>query len=302
MRWTTSSLPLVLLAAAAFVALSSLFIVQQTQQALVLQLGEPIRTIDKPGLNFKLPFIQNVVYLDKRLLQVEGAAAEVIAADQKRLVVDAYLRYRIVDPLRFYQSVRTQLIADARLQSMLESNLRQSLGRVPLLAIVSEQRTALMAEVRRLTSEQAKDFGIEVVDVRIRRTDLPEANTQSIYARMRAEREREAREYRAQGAEEALRIRSGADRDRTVLIADAQRQSEILRGEGDAFAARIYAEAFGQDTEFFTFYRSMQAYREALPANSTMVLSPDSEFFRYFRSMLGAGPNPAAAPPTAAAR
>ncbi len=301
MRWSISTtITAVLLVALGIVAAGSFFSVHQTQYALVLQFGESKAVIDKPGLHMKLPFIQDVVYLDKRILPVDGAAAEVIASDQKRLVVDAFLRYRIVDPLLFYQAVRTQQTAEARLQTLLESNLRQSLGRVPLLSIVSEQRATLMAEATRLISDQAKGFGIEVVDVRIKRTDLPDSTSQSIYARMRAERDREAREARAQGAEQAIGIRSSADRERTILIAEAQRTSEILRGEGDALAIKVYADAFGRDIEFFTFYRSMQAYREALGVNgTTMVLAPDTEFFRYFRSMLGempAAPTPVPAP------
>ena len=301
MRWSLPTTITVILVAVLLVfGASSLFTVHQTQQALVLQFGEPRGVISTPGLHVKLPFIQNIVYIDKRILQVDGAAAQIIAADQKRLVVDAFMRYRIVDPLLFYQAVGTQQTAEARLQTILDSTLRQTLGRVPLLAIVGEQRTAVMAEATRITSVQAIDFGIQVVDVRIKRTDLPEENTQAIYARMRTDRERDARELRAQGAEEALRVRAGADRERTVLIAEATRSSEILRGDGDAIAIKVYADAFGQDVEFFTFYRSMQAYREALPNNTTMVLAPDSEFFRYFRSMLGTGATPAA--PTAAVR
>ncbi len=313
MRWSVSTtLTIVLLAVLGVLAASSFFSVHQAQQALVLQFGEPKRVITTPGLQVKVPFIQDVIYFDKKILPVDGAAAEVIASDQKRLVVDAFLRYRIVDPLLFYQSVRTQQTAEARLQTLLESNLRQSLGRVPLLSIVSEQRNTLMAEATRLMSEQAKGFGIDVVDVRIKRTDLPADTSQSIYARMRAERDREAREYRAQGAEQALGIRSSADRERTILLAEANRSAEILRGEGDGAAVKVFADAFGQDVEFFTFYRSMQAYREALqPNGTTMVLAPDAEFFRFFRSMLGempaqgaipAAPAPARAPTAAPAR
>ena len=308
-----TTITLVALAALVVLGIASLFTVQQTQQALVLQFGEPVGVVNEPGLHVKMPFIQNVVYLDKRILHVDGAAAQILASDQKRLVVDAFLRYRIVDPLLFYQSVRTQQTAEARLQSVLDATLRQTLGRVPLLGIVSEQRTALMAEATRIMGEQARSLGIQVIDVRVKRTDLPEENTQAIFARMRTEREREAREYRAQGAEEALRVRSGADRDRTVLIAEAQRSAEILRGEGDATAVKVYADAFGQDVEFFTFYRSMLAYRDALAPNgangTTMVLAPDTEFFRYFRSLLGEQPTgvkppatPGAAAPTAQAR
>jgi membrane protease subunit HflC len=213
------------------------------------------------------------------------------------------MRYRIVDPLLFYQAARTQQVAETRLQAILDSTLRLTLGRVPLLSIVSDQRTAVMAEATRITSEQARQFGIQVVDVRIKRTDLPEDNSQAIYARMRTDRESVARQSRAQGAEEALFIRATADRERAVLIAEAQRTAEIARGEGDAIAVKVYADAFGRDVDFFTFYRSMQAYREALPNNTTMVLAPDSEFFRFFRSMLGVDPTLAGpAPGPAAAR
>ena len=278
----------------------SVFTVHQTQQALVLQFGEPKRVVSDAGLHFKIPLIQNVEYLERRVLRVDGAAVEVIASDQKRLVIDSFLRYRIVDPLLFYQSVRTQLSADGRLQTILESALREVLGAAPLNSIISERRVELMATARQVTARQAGAFGLEVLDVRIKRTDLPAENSQAIYARMRAEREREAREYRAQGAETALRIRAGADRERTVLLAEADKQSEIVRGEGDAQAVRIFAEAFGVDVEFFTFYRSMQAYRVALlPGETTMVLSPDSDFFRYFRSLAGIGssvPGPVAGP------
>jgi membrane protease subunit HflC len=304
MRWTASTtFSAIVLAVLVVVAMSSLFTVDQKQQALVLQFGEPRNVISEPGLHVKLPFIQNVVYIEKRILQLDGAASPVQAADQKRLIVDAFMRYRIVDPLLFYQAARTQQVAETRLQAILDSTLRLTLGRVPLLSIVSDQRTAVMAEATRITSEQARQFGIQVVDVRIKRTDLPEDNSQAIYARMRTDRESVARQSRAQGAEEALFIRATADRERAVLIAEAQRTAEIARGEGDAIAVKVYADAFGRDVDFFTFYRSMQAYREALPNNTTMVLAPDSEFFRFFRSMLGVDPTLAGpAPGPAAAR
>jgi membrane protease subunit HflC len=304
MRWTASTtFSAIVLAVLVVVSMSSLFTVDQKQQALVLQFGEPRNVISEPGLHVKLPFIQNVVYIEKRILQLDGAASPVQAADQKRLIVDAFMRYRIVDPLLFYQAARTQQVAETRLQAILDSTLRLTLGRVPLLSIVSDQRTAVMAEATRITSEQARQFGIQVVDVRIKRTDLPEDNSQAIYARMRTDRESVARQSRAQGAEEALFIRATADRERAVLIAEAQRTAEIARGEGDAIAVKVYADAFGRDVDFFTFYRSMQAYREALPNNTTMVLAPDSEFFRFFRSMLGVDPTLAGpAPGPAAAR
>jgi membrane protease subunit HflC len=279
------------------------FTVHQTQQALVLQFGEPKRVVQTPGLHFKIPLIQNVEYLDRRVLHVAGGAKEIIASDQKRLVVDAFLRYRITDPLLFFQSVRMQSNADARLQTIVESALREVLGAVPLNAIVSERRVELMHLARDVTALQAQNFGIEVIDVRIKRTDLPEENSQAIYARMRAEREREAREARALGAEEALRIRARADRDRTVLVAQAQKTADITRGEGDARAVRIYAEAYSIDPGFYNFYRTMQAYRESLQADdTTMVLSPDSEFFQFFgavgtSSKLTPAPGPRLAAP-----
>ena len=282
------------------VGFGALFTVHQTQQALVLQFGEPRRVVTDPGLNVKIPFIQNVEYVDKRLLHLDSPRFEAIASDQKRLVVDAYLRYRIVDPLLFYQSVRTQVSADARLQTILESALREALGTAPLIDIVSGQRELLMQRATEATDAQARNFGIEIEDVRVKRTDLPDENSQAIYAEMRAEREREAREFRAQGAEEALRIRARAERDRTVLLANARRQSEIVRGEGDGQAVKIFADAFGTDVEFFSFYRTMQAYRTALQeADTTMVLTPDSEFFRFFRAIDDVIPVDLAAAPDA---
>ena len=294
----TITITIIAVLALGVLGFSAIFTVHQTQQALVLQFGDPRRVVTESGLHFKIPLIQNVEYLSRRVLHVDGAAAEIIASDQKRLVIDAFLRYRIVDPLLFYQSVRSQLNADARLQTILESALREVLGAAPLNSIVSERRIELMNMARDVTALQAQNFGIEVVDVRIKRTDLPEENSQAIYLRMRAEREREARELRALGAEQALRVRSRADRDRTVLIADAQKESEIKRGEGDARAVRIYAEAYSVDTDFYTFYRTMQAYREALlPDDTTMVLSPDSEFFQFFREIPVPGANTGAPAP-----
>ena len=273
---------------AGVIAFSALFTVHQTQQALVLQFGEPKRVVKDPGLHFKLPFIQNVIFLDKRMLSHEGTGEEVIASDRKRLVVTSFLRYRIEDPLRFYQTVGNENVARQRLNALLTSSLRQVIGTVPLQSVLTGERTGLMSQIAFRVNTEAKDLGITISDVRIKRADLPEANNQAIYARMKTEREREAREFRAQGAEIGQRIRSRADREKTVLVAEAQKQAQILRGEGDGNAVRIFAEAFGTDIEFFTFYRSMQAYREALGGeDTTMVLSPDSDFFRYFGSMLG---------------
>ena len=275
---------------AGVITFSALFTVHQTQQALVLQFGEPKRVVKDAGLHFKLPFIQNVIFLDKRMLAYDGAGEEVIASDRKRLVVDAFLRYRISDPLRFYQTVGNERVAQQRLNALLTSSLRQVIGTVPLQSVLTGERSALMGQIAQRVNTEAKDLGIAIADVRIKRADLPEANNQAIYARMKTEREREAREFRAQGAEISQRIRSRADREKTVLIAEAQKQSQILRGEGDGNAVRIFAEAFGTDIDFFTFYRSMQAYRESLGGeDTTMVLSPDSDFFRYFGSILGEG-------------
>jgi len=278
---------------AGIIAFSALFTVHQTQQALVLQFGEPKRVVRDAGLHAKLPFIQNVVFLDKRMLSYDGSGEEVIASDRKRLVVDSFLRYRIDDPLRFYQTVGNEAVARQRLNALLTSSLRQVIGTVPLQSVLTGERAQLMSQIAQRVNAEAKDLGISIADVRIKRADLPEANNQAIYARMKTEREREAREFRAQGAEISQRIRSRADREKTVLLAEAQKQAQILRGEGDGNAIRIFAEAFGTDIDFFTFYRSMQAYRESLGGeDTTMVLSPDSDFFRYFGSMVGEGNQP----------
>lgn len=286
-RRTLAILGIVVLIAG-IIAFSALFTVHQTQQALVLQFGEPKRVVKDSGLHAKLPFIQNIVFLDKRMLGYDGSGEEVIASDRKRLVVDSFLRYRIDDPLRFYQTVGNERVARQRLSALLTSSLRQVIGTVPLQSVLTGERAQLMSQIAQRVNAEAKDLGISVADVRIKRADLPEANNQAIYARMKTEREREAREFRAQGAEISQRIRSRADREKTVLLAEAQKQAQILRGEGDANAIRIFAEAFGTDIDFFTFYRSMQAYRESLGGeDTTMVLSPDSDFFQYFGSMLG---------------
>lgn len=280
--------------AALFVLFSSAFIVKQTEQALVLQFGAPVRVIKEPGLNFKVPFVQNVEFYDNRLLDFNADSKEVIAADQKRLIVDAFVRYRITDPLRFKQAVADERTMRSRLNSILESSLRQVIGGVPLATVISEKRPEILSRIRGLVNDQTKGriegeetvskggFGIEVVDVRIKRADLPPANSEGIYKRMQTEREREAKEFRAQGAEDAQKIRSQADKERTILLADARRKAEILRGEGEGEATRIFAQSFGQDQEFFQFYRSMQAYRKTLNSKDTsVILSPDSEFLRF---------------------
>lgn len=280
-----------------FLLYTTFFTVEQTEIALVLQLGKPVRVIDHPGLQVKWPFVQNVVIYDRRILDFEPPAEEVIASDQKRLLIDTYAQFKIVDPLQFYQSVQTELVADQRLSSIISASLRRVVGNVELQAVISSQRANIMQQIRDEVNAQAKGFGIDVVDVRVRRADLPEENAEAIYARMKAERQREAAQYRAQGAQQAQQIRADADRQRIEITADAQRQAQILRGEGDAQSIGIYADAYGKDPSFFSFYRSLQAYRTGLAgAGTTLVLSPESEFFKY----LEAGPSGMASPPPAA--
>ena len=294
MRTTSGITAVIVILVLGVIGFLSVFTVEQTESALVLQLGEPKREITVPGLHFKIPIIQNVIKIDNRILHLDPEPAEVIASDQKRLVADAYLRYKITDPLLFFQAVTTEAAANIRLQSLLESALRETLGTQPLNAIISGQRLALMETVTQITSGQAEGLGITVIDVRIKRADLPEDNSVAVYQRMRTGREQEARQIRAEGAEAALRTRAQADREVTVILANARRDSEILRGLGDAEAIKLFADAFGQDIEFFSFYRSMQAYRTALGADdTTMVLSPDSDFFQFFRNMTGVDVNAA---------
>ncbi len=273
---------------AAIAVYLSAFTVSMTQQAIVLQFGDPRAVITEPGLHWKLPVVQNVIYIDKRILNLNAPPEEIIAKDRKRLVVDAFARYKIVDSLRFYQSVGDPRNSTDRLKPNFVSSLRNVLGDHTLEELVRDNRAGLMKKIQASFNEAAKQFGIEVVDVRIRRADLPEQNSQAIYQRMQTEREREAAEIRAQGNEEAQRIRSRADREVTVLIAEAERDGQIARGEGDARRNEIYAEAYSKDPEFFAFYRSMQAYRESMKGdNTTMVVTPDSEFFRYFGNESG---------------
>jgi len=265
------------------IAWSALFVVTETQQALVLQFGEPIAEVKTPGLHLKAPFIQNVEYLDKRVLDFDAPKEEVIASDKKRVVVDAFARYQISNPLDFYRTVGNEVILRQRLATVINSSLRRILARVELQTLLSGERTQLMRQITELVNAEAGKFGVHVVDVRIKRADLPEENSQAVYRRMQAERERDAREARARGAEEAQKIRADADRQKTVLLAEARKQSDILRGEGEAVRNRIFAEGFELDPEFFSFYRTMQAYRNALgQENTSMVLSPNGDFFRYF--------------------
>ena len=274
-------------------AMSSLFIVEQTQQVLVTQFGEPIRVIREPGLAAKIPFVQNVIVLDRRLLDFEGPREEVILGDQRRLVVDSFARIRIVDPLLYFQTTgAAEAGIRGRLNSIVTSAVRRVLGNEPLPSVLSQDRARIMDEIRRQVNEEAKRFGIEVQDVRIRRADLPEQNTQAILSRMQSERERVARQERAEGAQESAGIRAGAERERTVILAEAQRDAEILRGQGDREAIGIFAEAYSKDPQFFQVWRTLQAYREAFADGETrFVLTPDSDFFQYFRNMPGSAPS-----------
>jgi len=261
----------------------SFFTVKEINQAIVLQFGDPKRVLNDPGLKVKIPFIQNVVFLDRRILSLDPAPEEVIASDQKRLIVDAYARFKIVDPLKFYVSVGDERVARSRLATIINSRLRSVLGTQNLATLLSEDRAKQMAIIQEDVNAEAEKFGIEIIDVRIKRADLPQANSEAIYKRMQTEREREAKEFRAKGAEMAVTITSTADKEVTVLLANAKKQSEIMKGEGDGQRNKIFAAAFGKDPEFFSFYRAMQAYETALIGGETsLILSPDSDFFKFF--------------------
>jgi membrane protease subunit HflC len=269
-------------------AYGSLFTVYQTDQAIVVQFGEPVRVVTEPGLHFKWPLVQSVISIDKRILDLENSAQEVIAFDQKRLVVDAFARYRVSDPLKFFQTIGAIEGANARLSTLLNSSLRRVLGEATSIDIVRDKRAQLMAAVRTQLQAEAQTFGITIVDTRIRRADLPEQNSQAVFRRMQTERQRQAAEFRAQGSQRSQEIKAKADRDVTVLVAEAQSKGEQTRGDGDAERNRIYADAFGRDPDFFSFYRSMQAYEAGLRSNDTrLLLRPDSDFFRYFGNPSG---------------
>ncbi|WKA27363.1 protease modulator HflC [Bradyrhizobium roseum] len=285
---------LVLLLLVVVVGYSSIFTVSQTEQALVVRLGRPVDVVSEPGLKFKAPFIDTVISIDKRILDLENPSQEVIASDQKRLVVDAFARYRIKNPLRFYQSIGSIQAANIQLTTLLNAALRRVLGEVTFINVVRDEREGLMTRIRDQLDREADQYGIEVVDVRIRRADLPEQNSLAVYKRMQTEREREAQEFRAQGGQKAQEIRSKADREAVVIVADANSTAEQTRGVGDAERNRLFAEAYGRDPEFFAFYRSMSAYETGLRSNDTrFLLRPDSEFFRFFA-------NPSGRPPAAA--
>ncbi|HWA30802.1 MAG TPA: protease modulator HflC [Rhizomicrobium sp.] len=264
-------------------ALSCFYEVNQTEQAVLLQFDAPREVVTEPGLHVKIPWVQQVQYIDKRLLNLDAPPEEVIAQDKKRMVVDAFARWRIVDPLRFYQTLINKDIALTRLAPILSSDVRQVLGSQNFAVVLSAARAQLMRDIRDEMNHEAESFGIEIVDVRIRHADLPPQNSEAIYRRMIQERKREANEFRAEGSEIYQRIKARAEREVTVITADATRQSDILRGEGDAEKTKILGDAYGQDPDFFAFYRSMEAYQDSLGGSSTtMILSPSSDFFRYF--------------------
>ena len=261
------------------------YTVPQWQQAIVVQLGEPVRTVQEPGLYFKLPLIQNVLYFDKRLLAYDASPREVLTKDKQQLVVDNFSRWRIRDPLQFYRSVRNEAGGQSRLDDVVYSIVRESLGRHTLREIMNEKRTEVMAEVTKESDAKARDYGIEVTDVRIKRADLPEKNELNVFNRMRTERERLAKKFRAEGDEEARKIRSEAEKEVQILMAEARKQSEILRGQGDAQAVKIFADAYGRNPEFYQLVRTLEAYRLSITEGTTLILSPDSEFFRYLKQL-----------------
>jgi membrane protease subunit HflC len=277
------------LALAAVIALwSALFAVYQTQQALVVRLGQPVRVVSDPGLHVKAPFIDSVIKIDRRILDLEAPPQEIIASDQKRLVVDAFARYRIQNPLQFYQTLGSDAAANSQLSILLNSGLRRVLGEASFIQVVRDERAELMGRILKLMDQEARAYGVQVVDVRIRRADLPEQNSQAVYQRMQTERQRQAAEFRAQGKQRAQEIRSKADREVTVLVAEAQSQGDQIRGAGDARRNQIFAEAFNKDPDFFAFYRSMQAYEAGLKSNDTrFLLNPGSSFFRFFQGPAG---------------
>lgn len=274
---------LVVLVIAAVLVFNAFFIVDQTQQAMVLQLGKPIKVVKEPGLAFKIPFVQQVTFFDRRLLHYDAAPAEIITSDKKNLVIDNYSKWSIVDPLKFYQSVRTEAGAQARLDDIIYSQLRVELGKETLIDIVSKVREEIMHIVTVQSNEAAAAYGIEVLDVRIKAADLPRENEKHVFTRMIAERQRQAKRYRSEGEEKAMRIRSQSDKERTIIISEAYKESEKLRGEGEQAAIKISADAYGQDADFYAFYRSLQAYIKSLSDRSTVVMDRDGEFLQYFK-------------------
>jgi len=275
------TLLIVIIVAILFLANLSLFIVDETKQAIVLQFGKPIRAISEPGLNWKIPFIQNVVFFEDRLLVYDAAPTEIITKDKKTLIVDNYARWRIIDPLKFLQTVRDLNGAQARLDDIVYSELRVDLGLFDMSEIVSEKREGIMGRVTEISNEKANTYGIEIIDVRIKRVDLPPENEKYIFDRMKAERERIAKQYRAEGQEESAKIIAETEREKTVILAEAYKTAQTLKGEGEAESIRIYAESFNQDPEFYKFYRTLEAYRKTFKDKTTVLLSTDSEFLKY---------------------
>ncbi len=262
---------------------SAFYTVDQTEYALVIELGKPVRVVKEPGLHLKIPFIQNVTYFERWLLIYDSSASEIVTKDKKKLVVDNYAQWRVVNPLKFYQTVRNEIGAQARLDDIIFSKLREELGKHDLADIVAKTRASLMEEVTRKSDDAVRDFGIKIVDVRIKRADLPPENEKAVYGRMKAEREREAKRYRSEGEEKALEIRAMAEKEKTIILSEAARKSQVLRGEGDAIATKIYAEAFSKDADFFDFLRSMESYKRSFKKGDILILSPESEYLRYIK-------------------
>ncbi|NVJ71061.1 MAG: protease modulator HflC [Alphaproteobacteria bacterium] len=278
-----SIIALVIVGVLIAVGLSGLFVVDERRQAIVVKFGSPQRTVTEPGLHFKMPFLEQVIFLEKRILSLDVPPQEVLASDQRRILVDSFARYRIVDPLKRYQAARDERAAASLLENAMESTVRQVLAQEPMNEIVSGQRAELMKRISDLTNERAHSFGLEVVDVRLKRVDLPADNSEAIFRRMETERQREAAEKRASGQRDAVKIRAAADRQVAELLAEAERKSQTIRGEADGEAVKIFANAYSKDEDFFEFYRTMQAYKKSLGKDDTrLVLSPDSEFFKLF--------------------
>lgn len=269
-----------------FVLANSLYIVNQTEQAIVLQFGEPVRVIKEAGLKIKIPFIQNVVFYDTRLLNLDPPAQEIVLNDKKRLDVDSFTRYKIVDPLKFYKTVRTETQARSKLEEIVNSSVRKVLGKITLQELLSQKRSEIMADISKAVKIDAEQIGVEVAEVRIRRADLPLEVLQAINDRMKAERERDAKEFRAQGKQIAQQIRSTADKESTIIVAQAEKQAQIIKGQGDNEATQIWNKAAGTDAEFYAFYRSLEAYRKSFKDKNSFVLSPDSEFFKFFNGSI----------------
>lgn len=272
---------IVALAAVFFLIQGAFFTVDQTELALVVQLGKPVREIDDPGLNFKVPFIQNVIRFEKRLLLYDAAPTEIITKDKKSLVVDNYSRWKIVEPLKFYKTVFNEIGAQSRLDDIIYAQLREELGKHTLLEIVSEKRADIMETVTATSDETAGKYGIEIYDVRIKRADLPKENEEHVFGRMKAERQRQAKKYRSEGEEAALKLRAQADKEKTIILAEAYKEAQDIKGEGDAEAIRIYADAYERDPEFFGFVKSLEVYRKAMKSGTKLVISSDSKVFEY---------------------